>query len=82
MQQFHQTETQEQNVEKLSAGTGQKVPATSSTEPGAGELEQGHVTMDSSDSSEGEGQTLSPVVGHRPLHGRGTKWLFLRFERF
>ena len=82
VQQFHQTETQEQNVEKLSAGTGQKVPATSSTEPGAGELEQGHVTMDSSDSSEGEGQTLSPVVGHRPLHGRGTKWLFLRFERF
>ena len=22
------------------------------------------------------------VVGHRPLHGPGTKWLFLRFERF
>ena len=21
------------------------------------------------------------VVRHRPLHGRGTKWLFLRFER-
>ena len=25
---------------------------------------------------------LDKVVGHRPLHGRGTKWLFLRFERF
>ena len=23
---------------------------------------------------------LLDVVGHRPLHGRGTKWLFLRFE--
>jgi hypothetical protein len=48
----------------MSAETGQKVSAMSSTEPGAEELEQGHITTDSSDSSESEAQRLTSVVGH------------------
>ena len=61
----------------MSAETGQKVSAMSSTEPGAEELEQGHITTDSSDSSESEAQRLTPVVGHYLIDVPGDEKLWL-----
>ena len=50
-------------VESFSEGSWQKV-AENQTEPGAELLEQGHVTTDSSDSSDSERHAFAPLVGH------------------
>ena len=50
--------TAEQNVENMSEGSWQKINLEQVTEPGAENLEQGHVTTDSSDSSESDGPNM------------------------
>ena len=69
--------TAEQNVENMSEGSWQKVNTEPLTEPGAENLEQGHVTTDSSDSSESDGPTCSPVVGHYLIEVPEDKSLWL-----
>ena len=69
--------TAEQNVEDMSEGSWQKVVSENLTGPGAENLEQGHITTDSSDSSESDGPTCSPVVGHYLIEVPEDKSLWL-----
>ena len=63
-QQFHSDLQVDQQVELRSKGSWQEVQVEIPNAPGAEIPEQGHVTTDSSDSSEGEDQPFTPVVGH------------------
>ena len=63
VQQLQSSKITEQNVENISEGSWQKVTVESSAGPETEDLEQGHITTDSSD-SESEGPTYSPVIGH------------------
>jgi hypothetical protein len=74
---FRMPRRQSGTLKNMSTETGQKVSATSSTEPEAEEREKCHITMDSSDSSEGEDQKLTPVVGHYLIDVPGDEKLWL-----
>ena len=64
VQQFQGVGSSAQNVENMSGVPWQKVTVEGSAEPEAEDLGQGHITTDSSDSSESECQAYAPVIGH------------------
>ena len=77
VQQFQRVGSSVQNVENMSDGSWQKITVEGSTELETEDLGQGHITTDSSDSSESECRAYAPVIGHYLIDVPADKKLWL-----